>query len=390
MQHFLWLCYIILFILLAKQGIQFPLLLSYNHKHVRRVRDLVIHVNLEDSRDYFDSAIVYVKGGSGGQGSNAFRFGKARQHVAPYGGSGGDGGSVYFCIDRNLNTLRKFRNGHSFHAENGHPGDKEFRNGPYGADLFVTVPAGTLVFDNRTNELLAEVALPTPKFKIAAGGKGGRGNAANRNKGEKAGCLSPEKGERRWLRLELKLLADVGLIGVPNAGKSTLLKAITNANPKIADYAFTTIVPNLGVCFVDDDPSNTFIVADIPGLIEGAHEGIGLGKDFLKHVEKCRVLIHVVDGSSKDPIQEYLTINKELTLYSKNIALKPQIVVINKIDLPEVQEKLPSLMESFEKIMPHKRLLTISAANRVDVGLLKFKVWNFYSKVKADEVDEGN
>lgn len=334
----------------------------------------------------FDEAVIYVRGGSGGPGSSAVKFAKARQHAAPYGGSGGNGGSVYLKIDFSLNTLRKFQKQKSFHAENGSPGDKEYRNGQYGKDLYIPIPVGTTVYDNTTQEKLAELTLDNPLVLIAKGGQGGYGNASGMKRSDgKPGCIPPESGEKKWLKLELQLLANIGLIGFPNAGKSTLLKALTNANPKIADYAFTTLIPNLGVSFLDEekDPSMSMIIADIPGLIEGAHQGIGLGKDFLKHVEKCEILIHVINGNSSTPIEDYLTVNRELIFYSKILVNKPQIVVVNKIDLPHVKAKQEEILQEFRRILPHSRLLAISAKESLEIVDLKWKTWNFLMKVKA-------
>jgi GTP-binding protein len=350
---------------------------------VRFQQTFALRLNVEDTNS-FDEAVVYVRGGSGGHGSNAAKFGKARQHMAPYGGSGGNGGSVYLVADSSLNTLRGFSKFRSFRAENGLNGDKEYKNGVFGKDTEVQVPMGAIVYDNSTNAKLAEITADSPRALIAKGGRGGKGNAAINKKGEKPGCTPPEPGEKKWLRLELKLLADIGLIGFPNAGKSTLLKAMTNANPKIADYAFTTLVPNLGVCEIDEDPSKTLVVADIPGLIEGAHMGIGLGKEFLKHIEKCKILIHVINGCSENPVEDYLTVNKELIFASSLLAKKPQIVVLNKIDLVEVQEKEQQLSESLQKVLPHQRFLVISAKERRRIDDLKVKTWNFYQKVLAD------
>jgi GTP-binding protein len=194
------------------------------------------------------------------------------------------------------------------------------------------------------------------------------------------GCLPPQGGQRRWLRLELKLIADVGLLGVPNAGKSTLLDAITNAKPKIADYPFTTLVPNLGVCHVDD-VDKAIVIADIPGLVEGAHDGVGLGKAFLRHVERCKVLIHVIDGSSEDPVGDYMMVNKELLLHSPVLARKPQIVVLNKIDLPPVLDSVETIRQRLLDIMPHSRLLLISGKSRDGLTELVTNTWKFFKRV---------
>lgn len=339
----------------------------------------------DDSTDCFDEALIYVKGGSGGQGSNAFKFGKGRQHLAPYGGSGGDGSSVYFRLDPNMNTLRRFVKNKSFRAEIGQNGDKEYLNGASAKDLEISLPSGTLVYENETRLLIGEISPKTPKLLVAKGGKGGKGNSANYVKGGKVLCSPPDAGEKKWLKLELKLLADVGLIGKPNAGKSTLLKAITNADPKIADYAFTTLVPNLGVCFFDDDIDKTVVMADIPGLIEGAHLGVGLGKGFLRHVERCQILLHLVSGVSPDPIGDYLAINKELALYSSILATKPQVVLLNKIDIPSVAVKKEEIITKLRMMMPHSRLLVISAKDRIGTHELKQKIWDFLCKIRSQQ-----
>jgi GTP-binding protein len=357
-------------------------------------KEQVWKANHENSRECFDEAVIYVKGGSGGHGSNTFKYGKGRQHVKPFGGSGGNGGSVWFKIDPNLNTLRKFRKNRSFHGENGLPGDKEYVSGLKGNDIEVTIPSGTIIYDNATSAKIVELsdASAVSQFKIASGGLGGKGNAAFKDKSGKTGCIPPEGGQKRWLKLELKLLADIGLIGVPNAGKSTLLKALTNADPKIADYAFTTLTPNLGICYIDEEDKDireftekSMIIADIPGLIEGASQGIGLGKDFLKHIEKCKILIHVINGASlQDPVKEYLTINQELINYSELLAKKPQIVVLNKIDDLNVANKKEQLVEELKKVMSHTRFLVISAAAGIGIETLKLRTWNFFNKVKHE------
>jgi GTP-binding protein len=343
----------------------------------------------EDAFLWFDEAIIYVRGGSGGSGSNAYKFGKGRQHTAPIGGSGGDGGSVKLVADSSINTLLGFRGQSSFKATNGEDGDLEYANGLSGSDFMVTVPTGTIIRDNSTGTTIGELHENGQILEVAIGGKGGKGNSVLRTKGEKIVCTSPTGGDRRWLRLELKLVADVGLVGVPNAGKSSLLDAITNAKPKIASYPFTTIIPNLGVCQVsssNDGKAEAMVIADIPGLIEGAHEGTGLGKRFLRHVERCSMILHIVNGDSEDPVQDYLTINEELRLFSTTLAMKPQVVVLNKVDLPHVEAKQEDIMRRLRAVMPHSRLLAISAAGRVGVDALVERTYKFLSKVKADEL----
>lgn len=395
----------------------------------------------EEAFLWFDEALVYVRAGSGGAGSNAVQFGKARQHMNPTGGSGGDGGSIIFKVDPSFNTLLGFRGKSNYRAENGKDGDCEYMNGLKGLDTVVTVPKGTVIKMNDTDIAIGELTEQGQELVVAKGGLGGRGNAAlGRSKGvEKSGSTPAQGGERRWLKLELKLVADIGLVGVPNAGKSTLLDAITNAKPKIASYPFTTIVPNLGVCEVGkvSDGGDAMVIADIPGLLEGASQGVGLGKGFLRHIERCKIIIHVIDGNSADPVQDYLAINNELTLFSKTLAMKPQIVVLNKLDLlhdtyrddsdlsgsgsdddnsssddnitkkssavairgeggDEVDDdgsnKLKSrqeeIMEGLRKVMSHSRLLCISAAGRVGTSELVEKTHKFLSKIKKDEERE--
>jgi len=341
---------------------------------------------------WFDEALIHVRAGSGGAGSSAVKFGKNRQHIGPSGGSGGNGGNIYFTVDPSFNTLMGFRGSSSFKAENGQSGDCEFRNGLNGKDFYVSVPKGTLLRDNSTNEIIGELTHEKQKLLVAKGGLGGRGNAALQSKIEKMKPSSAEGGQRRWLKLELKLVADVGLVGVPNAGKSTLLDATTNARPKVAPYPFTTIVPNLGVCEVDgpgsaENGGATMVIADIPGLLEGAHKGVGLGRGFLRHVERCKMIIHIVDGSSADPIGDFNAINRELQLFSPTLAIKPQVVVLNKIDLPEVSSKQNELLEGLQASMSHTRLLAISAAGRIGVSDLVQRTYRFLTKIKADELE---
>lgn len=340
---------------------------------------------------WFDEALVFVRGGSGGAGSNAFKLGKNKQQLAPCGGSGGNGGSVILRVDTSFNTLLRFKGTGSFKASPGEAGDQKFANGMYGNDFVVPVPAGTIAIDNSTGLIIGELKSSGDQLVIARGGLGGQGNAAMKaGRGERSVCMPPQGGERRWVKLQLKLVADVGLVGVPNAGKSTLLDAITNAKPKIAAYPFTTIVPNLGVCEIKAPGSsivtgNTMVFADIPGLIEGAHRGVGLGRGFLRHIERCKIIVHIVNGDSKDPVGDFQAINKELQLFSSLLASKPQVVVLNKIDLPHVAEKQQVLTQQLLQAMTHTRLLTISAAGRLGLSELTEKVWLFLQKLEQDE-----
>lgn len=341
----------------------------------------------EEAFLWFDEALVHVRAGSGGPGSNTFKYGKHRQHVSPNGGSGGDGGNVIFTIDRSSNTLLGFRGKTGFRAENGVPGLVEFCNGLAGNDFTVPVPSGTLVKNNATGEIIGEVSEDNPRLIVANGGMGGKGNAALRTKGEKPTCTPPQGGDKLWLKLELKLVADIGLVAYPNAGKSTLLDAITNARPKIASYPFTTIVPNLGVCEVKGGGrfTETMVIADIPGLIEGAHKGVGLGRGFLRHIERCQMIVHIVNGDSEDPVHDFISINKELQLFSPGLAAKPQVVVLNKIDIPEVEAKAERIIEELKAVMPHSRLLPISAAGKIGLDSLKERTFMFLKKLKKDQ-----
>ena len=291
----------------------------------------------------------------------------------PDGGDGGKGGDVIFEVKSTLNTLSSFRQNQKFKAEEGRKGGPSQMTGRNGKDLIIYVPPGTILFDADTNELIGDLTTPGQKLTLLKGGRGGRGNqhfATSRNQVPH----TAEKGEpnqERHLKLELKLIADIGLIGVPNAGKSTLLSVLTNAKPKIAQYPFTTLEPNLGVAEID--VNTTVVLADIPGLIEGAAQGAGLGHDFLRHVQRTRVLIHLLDGLSEDPVADYSQINSELALFDPNLAKKPQIVALNKIDQPEVQEKLGELQKKFRKFGVD--LMTISALARTNTRELLIKAY---------------
>ncbi|HZW02517.1 MAG TPA: GTPase ObgE, partial [Anaerolineaceae bacterium] len=265
----------------------------------------------------------------------------------PDGGDGGRGGDVILQVSPMLNNLTPFRFQSRYIAADGKNGGPNNMTGKSAGPLIVQVPAGTLVYDDTTGELLGDLVEVGQQLTVAKGGRGGRGNqhcATSRNQvptvGEKG-----EPAEERTLRLELKLIADVGIVGVPNAGKSSLLAAVTNAKPKIADYPFTTIEPNLGVVELDDVGDQTMVLADIPGLIEGAHMGVGLGDAFLRHIQRTRVFIHLLDGLSEDPLADYSQINSELALFDPALGEKPQVVALTKIDLPDVQERWPAIRE---------------------------------------------
>ncbi|HBC91428.1 MAG TPA: GTPase ObgE, partial [Pelotomaculum sp.] len=286
---------------------------------------------------FFDKARIFVKGGDGGNGCVAMRREKYVPEGGPWGGDGGRGGDIVFQADKGLRTLVDFRYKRHYKAERGKHGEGKNRYGPSADDLVVRLPVGTVIRDDDTGELIADLVQNGQQVVVARGGRGGRGNAHFATPNNKAPKLAEkgEPGEERWLSLELKLLADVGLVGFPNAGKSTLISQVSAAKPKIADYPFTTITPNLGVVRVDDGRS--FVVADIPGLIEGAHLGAGLGHEFLRHVERTRLLIHVLDtagSEGRDPVEDFKVTNRELILYNPAIGSRPQVIVANKMDLP--------------------------------------------------------
>lgn len=286
---------------------------------------------------FIDEAIICVRSGKGGDGCVSFRREKYVPKGGPDGGDGGDGGSVIILADGNMSTLVDFTGHHHWTAENGRPGEGGNRSGRKGADEIVKVPAGTMIFDRDSGSLLRDLTLDGDEVCVARGGRGGRGNTrfATSTHQTPREFDPGEPGEERWLRLELKLIADVGVVGLPNAGKSTFLSRVSRAKPKIADYPFTTLVPNLGI--VDLRGFRRFVVADVPGLVEGAHEGVGLGDQFLRHIERTRVILHLVDlfpmEGSPTPAQAYRTIRNELERYSPNLASKPELVVANKLDL---------------------------------------------------------
>ncbi|WP_297281119.1 GTPase ObgE [uncultured Anaerococcus sp.] len=283
-----------------------------------------------------DYAKINLKAGDGGNGAVAWRREKYEPTGGPAGGDGGDGGSIIIKATRNLSTLDDFKYKTKYKAQNGEAGGKSKKFGKKGEDLLLNVPVGTILRESESNTIIKDFKIDGEEFIIAKGGKGGRGNVHFKNSIRQAPRFAEngKKGQEIDLILELKVLADIGLVGLPNVGKSTLISVITSAKPKIANYHFTTLDPNLGVVNIDKERS--FIVADIPGLIEGANEGQGLGHDFLRHIERCRVLVHLIDISGiegRDPIEDFKLINEELKLYNDKLAQKPMIVALNKIDL---------------------------------------------------------
>ncbi len=300
--------------------------------------------------DFFDRAKIFVKAGNGGNGAAHFRREKFAPQGGPDGGDGGRGGSVYFEAEAGLNTLVDFHYHQRFRAGDGGNGGGSRMHGKAGEDLVLRVPPGTLVRNADTGAILADLTTPGQRVLIARGGRGGLGNvhfATATNQAPREAQFG-EPGEELHLALELKLIADVGLVGMPNAGKSTLLSVVTRAKPKIANYPFTTLVPNLGVVEVGDyarGDGTSFVIADIPGLIEGAAEGVGLGHDFLRHVERTRLLLHLIDGDNvaMDPWEEFEVINRELEAYRPELAQLPQIIVFTKMDLPAARERWPEV-----------------------------------------------
>ncbi len=320
---------------------------------------------------FIDEAEILVRSGKGGDGMVHFHREKFVPRGGPDGGDGGKGGDVILEVRRSLTTLQAFRHVSRYVAANGKNGGPNDMSGKSADDLIVPVPAGTVVYDAITGDLLGDLTTDRQRFLVCKSGRGGRGNPHFKSATHQAPRTAErgEPGEEKRLRLELKLIADIGLIGVPNAGKSTLLSVLTNAKPKIAPYPFTTLEPNLGVAEVDDDTS--VVLADIPGLIEGASEGTGLGHDFLRHIQRTRVLIHLLDGLSPDPVADYSQIITELSLFDPNLARKPQIVALNKIDQTEVEARLPEIKKAMKK--KKVEFMTISALARTNVRELLSK-----------------
>ena len=303
-------------------------------------------------------AKIYIKAGNGGSGSASFRREKFIEYGGPDGGDGGDGGSIIVESDRNLNTLIDFRYAQHFKAHHGNAGSKRNKTGANGKDLVLKVPVGTQIYEEDNNTLIYDFTKNKEKYLVASGGKGGLGNVRFKSSTNRA----PKKktngkiGEEFWIWLQLKVIADVGIIGKPNAGKSSLLAALTRAKPKIANYPFTTINPNLGVTYYD---GKEVTLADIPGLVEGAHKGVGLGDKFLRHIERCKVLLHLIDISEDDLLNVYKKIKFELSTYDKNLTKKKEIIFFNKSDLLEKIEITEKLKEFKKKVKAKYEVISI-------------------------------
>lgn len=337
---------------------------------------------------FVDKTKVYVKGGDGGDGLVAFRREKYVPDGGPAGGDGGKGGDVVFQVDEGLRTLVDFRYQKHFKAKRGEKGRPKNQHGAGASDMIVRVPPGTVLYDDDTGELLADLTRQGQQFIVAQGGKGGRGNTRFATPANPAPYIAEngEEGRERWVVLELKVLADIGLVGLPSVGKSTMLSVISGAKPKIAAYHFTTLSPNLGV--VDLGEGGSFIVADLPGLIEGAHEGVGLGHEFLRHIERTRMLLHVVDMGAtegRDPFDDWLAINKELELYSEKLIRRPQMIIANKMDMPEAEEHLTFFKEQLlEYEQQHDEtfeVMAVSALTKEGIKEMLFRAAEILEKI---------
>jgi GTP-binding protein len=346
-------------------------------------------------RMFIDQAEILVQSGKGGDGAVHFRREKYVPRGGPDGGDGGKGGDVILRVNPHLNTLYNFQQKRTFHAPDGANGARQNMTGRSAEDIEIPVPPGTLIYDAQSGELLGDLVEDGQQLTVAFGGRGGRGNVHFASSTRQVPMLAEkgEPGQARRLRLELKLIADIGIVGVPNAGKSTLLSVVTNATPKIAPYPFTTLEPNLGVSRLDDE--TTLVIADIPGLIEGAHRGVGLGHDFLRHIQRTRVLIHLLDGLAEDPLLDFAQINSELALFDPGLVHKPQIVAVSKMDLTDVQERWPKLegrlkiqiKAAGQKIRVDPEPLAISAATGSNVRLLLYRAAQLLEETPVLELE---
>ncbi|MCD7778335.1 MAG: GTPase ObgE [Clostridiales bacterium] len=336
---------------------------------------------------FVDRVKIHIKAGNGGNGCVSFYRAKYITHGGPDGGDGGKGGDIVFVVDSGASTLMDFRYKRVFKAENGSDGEKKNRSGADGADVVIKVPAGTVVREANSNKVMADLTKPGERRVIVKGGRGGRGNQhfATPTRQAPRYCEAGKEAKEYDVILELKLIADVGLVGMPSAGKSTILKMATNANPKIAAYHFTTLSPNLGV--VRGNFSRDFVLADIPGLIEGASEGVGLGHDFLRHVERTKVFIHVVDAGAvegTDPVESVKTINAELEKYNSSLLERPMIIAANKMDIPGAKENLEKLKETFEPL--GMKVFPLSAATNRGIDKLIAEAANILQDYPPDVV----
>ena len=335
---------------------------------------------------FVDSVVIWVSSGKGGDGIVHMHREKYRAKGGPDGGDGGRGGDIIFEVEPRMNTLNRFHFNERFLAESGKNGGPSNRSGKSAPDLVIQVPPGTLIYNDETTELIGDLVTPGQRLIVAKGGRGGRGNQHFATSRQQVPLTAEkgEPGEEFTLRLELKLIADVGLVGMPNAGKSSILASTTRAKPKIANYPFTTLFPNLGVVPLDLD--NTMVLADIPGLIEGASEGVGLGYEFLRHIQRTRVLIHVLDGMSEDPIEDFDVINNELELFDERLSHSPQIVVLNKMDLPDVEAKF----EALAGVLKERgiELMPVSAATGMNMKELMWKTYQVLQDTPIEVVEE--
>ncbi len=334
---------------------------------------------------FVDKVKIFVKGGKGGNGAVAFLREKYRPKGGPAGGDGGKGGDVILVATEDKHTLLDFKYKRHFRAGRGEHGKGKNQKGKDGEDVVLYVPVGTVVRDAESGEVLCDLTEEGQRCVVAKGGKGGRGNAHFATPTHQAPRYAEEgqEGEERWIELELKLIADVGIIGLPNAGKSTLLSKLTRAHPKIGDYPFTTLHPNLGVMEIDEE--RRVVLADIPGLIKEAHRGAGLGHEFLRHIERTKLLLHLIDVSApdiQDPLEAYRTVNEELGSYNPSLLDKPQIVVASKIDALQDRSVLKRLEDFFEK--EGTRFLAISAITGKGLSELKEALWEGLSELKAN------
>jgi len=323
---------------------------------------------------FLDQAKIYVKAGDGGSGSASFRREKFVEFGGPDGGDGGSGGSIVFVADRNLNTLIDFRYQQHFKAEKGQDGKGKKKTGKSGKDSILKIPMGTQIFEEDNNTLIDDLTKSGQKIIIANGGKGGLGNVRFKSSTNRAPRKKTDgsKGESFWIWLQLKVIADIGIVGMPNSGKSSLLSVLTSAKPKIANYPFTTINPNLGVANYNN---KEVTLADIPGLIEGAHEGIGLGDKFLRHIERCKNILHLIDITNKNVLESYYKVRKELSKYSNKLIKKREIIVFNKVDMIS-EEEINEKINAFKKELK-KNIYTISALKNKGLKTIKKILVNY-------------